>query len=320
MNTRTCFKCKRYGHVKEFCSINDESSRKEFDLFASDNEEFCYPMIEDEIKETRKLRLPSINTMNIHDWHDKTRMELRADNPNYSNVLQYGSAKWMSMEEEVNIRELLNDGNEEVVDIHEAVRRQEYRTAAATRYYTDLDMKKRETYYKFYNAKLHGLLEKACEACPEAMVFIKLQIKNFEEMGGQLTNLSGKSLLVNLVSKFSRDTTRTKGEKLKRFYNRTMNDREFRTGMELCTTLEKDAIELARVGEFTEESIPDRLMDRFIDAISDVHRYHGLCGVLRARREDILGGLSWEALKQVVKKDDIDRTSDKYDKDRRIHG
>ena len=35
----------------------------------------------------------------------------------------------------------------------------------------------------------------------------------------------------------------------------------------------------------------------------------------KARREDILGGLSWEVLKQVVRKDDIDRSSDKHDRD-----
>ena len=34
----------------------------------------------------------------------------------------------------------------------------------------------------------------------------------------------------------------------------------------------------------------------------------------KAKRVDILGGLSWEALKQVVRKDDIDRSSDKYDR------
>ena len=81
-----------------------------------------------------------------------------------------------------------------------------------------------------------------------------------------------------------------------------------------CALLWKRMLELTRVGEFSEESIPNRLMDRFIDAINDVHRYHGLCGVLRARREDIMGGLSWEALKQVVRKDDIDRSSDKYER------
>ena len=35
----------------------------------------------------------------------------------------------------------------------------------------------------------------------------------------------------------------------------------------------------------------------------------------KAKRVDILGGLSWEALKQVVRKDGIDRSSDKYDRD-----
>jgi 5-formyltetrahydrofolate cyclo-ligase len=75
MNARTCFTCKGCGHVKEFCSISDESSRKEFDLFASDNEEFCYPMIEDEIKETRKLKnffntqKAHLLTMNMHSYY-----------------------------------------------------------------------------------------------------------------------------------------------------------------------------------------------------------------------------------------------------------
>ena len=35
----------------------------------------------------------------------------------------------------------------------------------------------------------------------------------------------------------------------------------------------------------------------------------------KAKRVDIMGGLSWEALKQVVRKDDIDRSSDKHDRD-----
>ena len=38
----------------------------------------------------------------------------------------------------------------------------------------------------------------------------------------------------------------------------------------------------------------------------------------KAKRVDILGGLSWEALKQVVRKDDIDRSSDKHDRDNMI--
>ena len=58
-------------------------------------------------------------------------------------------------------------------------------------------------------------------------------------------------------------------------------------------------------------------MDQFIYAINDVHKYYGLCGVLRARMEDILGVLSWEALKQVARKDNIDRSSDKNDKDQK---
>jgi len=38
----------------------------------------------------------------------------------------------------------------------------------------------------------------------------------------------------------------------------------------------------------------------------------------KAKRVDIMGRLSWEALKQVVRKDDIDRSSDKHDRDNMI--
>jgi hypothetical protein len=304
-------------HGLEFTSENSDSNEFSNDIeFSFPFIEYCCPTIE-EVDSSKKFKLPTINPMNIQEWFDRVMMELRAENPKYSSMLQYGLPKWMSIAEEVSIRMLLNAGNEADVSIHEAVINAAFRTVAATRAYTALDLKEREKDFQFFNAKLYGLLERACIQCPEALVYIKIDLKNFQELGGDITKISGRALLNNLVLKFNRDTTRTKGEKLKAFYGKRLHDYQCNTGTALCTSLEKDAIELVRVGEFSEESVPNHLMDRFIDAINNDTSYSGLCGVLRARREDILGGLTWEALKEIVRRDDVDRVSrvpkrDKY--------
>ena len=85
-----------------------------------------------------------------------------------------------------------------------------------------------------------------------------------------MTRLNGRNLLDSIVELFNRDTIRTKGEKLKTFYTRTMSD--FKRGMDLVTTLEKDSIELVRLGEFSLDSVEPKLIDRFIDAINDEPR------------------------------------------------
>jgi len=84
---------------------------------------------------------------------------------------------------------------------------------------------------------------------------------------------------------------------------------EYKRGMDLVKTLEKDSIELVRLGEFSLDSVEPKLIDRFIDAINDEPRYLGLVGHLRSQREDNVNGLAWTKVKRIVKKDDIDRGS-----------
>jgi hypothetical protein len=149
----------------------------------------------------------------------------------------------------------------------------------------------------------------------QAQVFLEKRIDEYQSAGGDLTRLNGRSLLNEIVELFNRDTIRTKGEKLKTFYTRSMSD--FKRGMDLVTALERDSIELIRLGEFDINSVEPKLIDRFIDAINDEPRYLGLVGHLRSQREDIINGLTWIKVKSIVKKDDIDRDTDRLRKAKR---
>ena len=252
------------------------------------------------------------------EWRKKVAIELRADNPNYTTVLQYDRPRWYTSDEETKIRALLQPvapPNIAVANLHEAVVDPLYRRAQATTAYNLINFNEREEKYNFYNCKLHGLIEKACSNSIQAQVFLEKRLDDFQAAGGDMTKLNGKVLLDAIVELFNRDTIRTKGEKLKTFYTRTMSD--YKRGMDLVTTLEKDSIELVRLGEFSLDSVEPKLIDRFIDAINDEPRYLGLVGHLRSQREDIVNGLTWTKVKSIVKKDDIDRDSDRLRKSKR---
>ena len=295
--------------------IATEESVEAVDLYEA---VFC-PFIESSSSDNKsKLRLPELNTHNVIEWRKKVAIELRADNPNYTTVLQYDRPRWYSSEEETRIRTLLQPvvpPNIAVANLHEAVTDPLYRRAPATAAYNAINFDEREEKYHFYNCKLHGLIEKACIGSIQAQVFLEKRLDDFQAAGGDLTKLNGKGLLEAIVELFNRDTIRTKGEKLKTFYTRTMSD--YKRGMDLVTTLEKDSIELVRLGEFSLDSVEPKLIDRFIDAINDEPRYLGLVGHLRSQREDVLNGLTWTKVKSIVKKDDIDRDSDRMRKAKR---
>ena len=278
-----------------------------------------YPFVESSSSEQKsKIKLPELNTHNVIEWKKKVAIELRAENPNFTIVLQYSRPRWYSAEEEAKIRALLHPvvaPNVAVDDLHEAVVDQLYRRAPATAAYNLIDFQDREEKYYYFNCKLHGLIEKACSNSIQAQVFIEKRLDEFQSAGGDMTRLNGRNLLDSIVELFNRDTIRTKGEKLKTFYTRTMSD--FKRGMDLVTTLEKDSIELVRLGEFSLDSVEPKLIDRFIDAINDEPRYLGLVGHLRSQREDLVNGLTWTKVKSIVKKDDIDRDTDRLRKAKR---
>jgi len=278
-----------------------------------------YPFVESSSSEQKsKIKLPELNTHNVIEWKKKVAIELRAENPNFTIVLQYSRPRWYSAEEEAKIRALLHPvvaPNVAVDDLHEAVVDQLYRRAPATAAYNLIDFQDREEKYYYFNCKLHGLIEKACSNSIQAQVFLEKRLDDFQSAGGDMTRLNGRNLLDSIVELFNRDTIRTKGEKLKTFYTRTMSD--FKRGMDLVTTLEKDSIELVRLGEFSLDSVEPKLIDRFIDAINDEPRYLGLVGHLRSQREDLVNGLTWTKVKSIVKKDDIDRDTDRLRKAKR---
>jgi len=307
-------------------SYDDKSKGCYFILLPSqesnDKLSYCFPFVlEAETKEQKsKFKLPDINVHNVIEWKESVLVELRAENPNYTVVLQYDQSRWYSSIENNRIRLLLNPvaaGNVPIADLHAAVIDPQYRRPAATAAYNLLNFNEREEKYNFFNSKLYGLIEKSCSKSLEAVVFLKQRMARYIEADGDLTNLNGKLLLVDIVELFKRDTIRTKGEKVKTFYNRLIGDQGCRKGMELCTVLEKDSIELLRLEEFTHDSVGPKLIDRFIDAINEDPKYNGLVGHLRTQREDAVNGLIWTRLKAIVKKDDIDRDADNFRKQKR---
>jgi len=304
---------KDYSDRSNGAYVYFKRSSEEISSEIQDNQEYCFPFVEEAKNQRSKFKLPEINVHNIIEWREKVLVELRAENPNFTIVLQYEQPRWYSSVEDARIRQLLNPvpaGAVPIADLHAAVTDLAYRRPAATAAYNLLNFSEREEKYIFYNSKLYGLIEKSCEACLEAVVFLKQRMVAFEVAGGDLTNLNGRTLLVDIVELFKRDTIRTKGEKIKSFYSRCIGDPGCRKGMDLCTVLEKDSIELLRLEEFNEATVGPKLIDRFIDAINEDQKYNGLVGHLRTQREDPVNGLTWTRLKAIVKKDDIDRDAD----------
>ena len=94
-----------------------------------------FPFVETSSENKAKLRLAEINALNIIEWKKKVAIELRADNPNYTTVLQCDQPRWYSAEENTKIRALLHPvivSNVEIANLHEAVVDPMYRRAPAT--------------------------------------------------------------------------------------------------------------------------------------------------------------------------------------------
>jgi len=182
---------------------------------------YCFPFVESSSSEQKsKFKLPEINVHNVIEWRESVLVELRAENPNYTIVLQYDQPRWYSTAEDARIRLLLNPvpaGAVPIANLHAAVTDAIYRRAQATAAYNLINFGEREEKYIYYNSKLYGLIEKACAKSLEAVIFLKQRMTTFIEGGGDLTNLDGRTLLVDIVELFKRDTIRTKGEKVKTF-------------------------------------------------------------------------------------------------------
>ena len=149
---------------------------------------YCCPFVQEtESKEQKsKFKLPEVNVYNIIEWREHILVELRAENPNYTIVLQYDNGRWYSTNENTRIRLLLTPvaiGNIPIGDLHAAVVDPQYRRQAATTAYNLINFNEREEKYNFYNSKLYGLIEKACSKSLEAVVFLKQRMAAFIEAG-----------------------------------------------------------------------------------------------------------------------------------------
>lgn len=173
----------------------------------------------------------------------------------------------------------------------------------ASRAYMRDEVRGRIRKYREANSMLHGLIEIACAHNAEVHCFIKAKITGYTPE--ELQHLKGNVLLKEIVTKFHRDTPASLSLKLSEFHSMTLSHK-YRNAHTFLVALEEAGAELVRLGGIDSDKLSELLTSRLIAGIR--RRYEALAHSIELKRSEI-DGISWEAVKALVRRIDIDAIS-----------
>jgi hypothetical protein len=173
----------------------------------------------------------------------------------------------------------------------------------ASRAYMRDEVRGRIRKYREANSMLHGLIEIACAHNAEVHCFIKAKITGYTPE--ELQHLKGNVLLKEIVIKFHRDTPASLSLKLSEFHSMTLSHK-YRNAHTFLVALEEAGAELVRLGGIDSDKLSELLTSRLIAGIR--RRYEALAHSIELKRSEI-DGISWEAVKALVRRIDIDAIS-----------